>query len=333
MLYDKSDIRTHFIYGRFMQKFENILVGVDLSSGDRFAADELSESTEEAIHQALSLGSALKAKLTFFAGIDLSPQTEELLQADSAHLWRTVDDDVVRVMEHIKQRADERGIEAEVNYAHGTAWEQLIRQVIRGDHDLIIIGTRAHTAIGRTLFGTTATKLLRYAPCPVWVTKPGLREKEELDVLVAVDLGEVGMRCLQIAIGGGQHFTTRTHVLHVIEEQTGGWFHKRIDAEKLAVYREQKKAEAEQELEQRLSSLDYRTLELGVQVFVEFGAPDKQILRIIEENDIDVVIMGTKTRSGIGGIFVGNTTERLLPQIPCSLLAVKPADFVCQIKE
>jgi len=316
-----------------MQRFQNILVGVDLSSGDRFATDELSESTQEAIHQALVLGAALQAKLTFFAAVDICQQTEELLEADASHIWRNVDDDVSTVLEHIKRRADERGIESEIRFAHGSGWEQIIRKVIHDNHDLVIIGTRAHTAIGRTLFGTTATKLLRYAPCPVWVTKPGLKEEESLDVLVADDLGDVGLRCLQLAVSGGQYFPTRTYVLHVIEEQSGGWFHLHVDQDKLSEYREKKRAEAEQQLEERLSSLDYRTLSLGVKTFVEFGAPDQHILKMIEEHGIDVVIMGTKARTGIGGMFVGNTAERLLPHLPCSLLAVKPADFECQIKE
>jgi len=31
-------------------------------------------------------------------------------------------------------------------------------------------------------------------------------------------------------------------------------------------------------------------------------------------------------------MLIGNTAERLLTQISCSLLAVKPADFVCPVK-
>jgi len=315
-----------------MQQFQNILVGVDLSSGDRFAADELSASTQEAIKQALILGEALGAKLTFFAGLDISPQTEELLASEADHFRDNVDDEALKVLEHIKQRADQKGIHAECQFAHGHGWEQIIRKVVRDGHDLVIIGTKKHTAIGRTLFGTTGTKLLRYAPCPVWVTKPGLSAMDEFDILVADDLGEVGLRCLQIAIGGGQFFSTRTHVLHVVEEEKGGWFRSKVSEEQLAEYREKKKAEAEQKLEKRLSDLDYRTLDLGVKTYVEFGAPDEHILKMIEAHHIDVVIMGTKARTGIGGMLIGNTAERLLTQIPCSLMAVKPEDFVCQVK-
>jgi universal stress protein E len=42
--------------------------------------------------------------------------------------------------------------------------------------------------------------------------------------------------------------------------------------------------------------------------------------------------MGTIGRGGMQGIMIGNTAERLLPEIQCSLLAVKPPDFVCPIK-
>ncbi len=315
-----------------MQQFQNILVGVDLSSGDRIAADELSAATQEAIDQALVLGKSLGAKLTFFAGIDICAQTEELLDADAESVRATVDNEALKVLEHIKQRADAQGIQAECKFSHGHGWEQMIRKVMRDDHDLVIIGTKQHTALGRTLFGTTGTKLLRYAPCPVWVTKPGLSDLSELDILVADDLGDVGLQCLRMAINGGQYFSTRTHVLNVIEQDQGSFFRSQISDEKLASFREAKKKEVEQQLEQRLSDLDYRTLELGVKTYVEFGSPDEHILKIIEEEHIDVLVMGTRARTGISGMLIGNTAERLLTQIPCSLLAVKPEGFVCPIK-
>ena len=55
--------------------------------------------------------------------------------------------------------------------------------------------------------------------------------------------------------------------------------------------------------------------------------PDFAILECVEDHNIDLVVMGTIGRAGIAGFLTGNTAERLLPQITCSLLAVKPADF------
>jgi len=54
----------------------------------------------------------------------------------------------------------------------GKSWIEIIRQVLREQHDLVITGTRDLGAHGRLLFGSTGMKLLRYCPCPVWVTKP-----------------------------------------------------------------------------------------------------------------------------------------------------------------
>jgi universal stress protein E len=45
----------------------------------------------------------------------------------------------------------------------------------------------------------------------------------------------------------------------------------------------------------------------------------------------DVVVMGTISRGGIPGLLVGNTAERLLGILDCSLVIVKPHDFVCPV--
>jgi universal stress protein E len=51
----------------------------------------------------------------------------------------------------------------------------------------------------------------------------------------------------------------------------------------------------------------------------------------LEEHSIDLLIMGTIGRSGIPGVVTGNTAERMLPLVQCSLLAIKPDDFVCPV--
>ncbi len=59
----------------------------------------------------------------------------------------------------------------------------------------------------------------------------------------------------------------------------------------------------------------------------EIGPPDSAIMHCIERHSVDLVVMDTVGRTGISGFITGKTAERLLPQIPCSLLAVKPPGF------
>lgn len=40
-----------------------------------------------------------------------------------------------------------------------------------------------------------------------------------------------------------------------------------------------------------------------------------------------VVVMGAVSRSGLKGFFIGNTAERILRDLPCDVLIVKPAQF------
>jgi universal stress protein E len=68
-------------------------------------------------------------------------------------------------------------------------------------------------------------------------------------------------------------------------------------------------------------------LPLPAKVHFVTEPPDVAIMNCIEQHDIDLLVMGTVGRTGVSGIITGNTAERLLPRIPCSLLAVKPPDF------
>ena len=103
--------------------------------------------------------------------------------------------------------------------------------------------------------------------------------------------------------------------------------HTGLSPEQCTKYREKMCREAESALQEQLAATDFRTLPRGVQVHVKEGPPDVVIPQAIDEYEIDLLVMGTLARSGIRGMLVGNTAERILPQLSCSLLAVKAAGF------
>ena len=55
-------------------------------------------------------------------------------------------------------------------------------------------------------------------------------------------------------------------------------------------------------------------------------------LEFVVAHGIDLVVMGTVGRSGISGMLIGNTAERVLRKLPCSVLAVKPEGFVSPVR-
>ena len=61
------------------------------------------------------------------------------------------------------------------------------------------------------------------------------------------------------------------------------------------------------------------------------GDAGSQIPGLVVKESIELLVMGTVARSGIPGFFMGNTAEKILNHVPCSVLAVKPDGFVSPV--
>ncbi len=55
------------------------------------------------------------------------------------------------------------------------------------------------------------------------------------------------------------------------------------------------------------------------------------IPEFVNKNGVDLIVMGTVARAGAAGLMVGNTAERILNSIQCSVLALKPDGFISPI--
>jgi nucleotide-binding universal stress UspA family protein len=55
------------------------------------------------------------------------------------------------------------------------------------------------------------------------------------------------------------------------------------------------------------------------------------IPRVAERVRIDLIVMETVSRAGIAGLLIGNTAEKILHQVDCSVLTVKPDGFVSPV--
>lgn len=61
------------------------------------------------------------------------------------------------------------------------------------------------------------------------------------------------------------------------------------------------------------------------------GRPEKELPRLVRELGIDLLVTGGISRSRIEQVFIGGTAERLLDQVSCDLMVVKPPGFRCPI--
>jgi universal stress protein E len=317
-----------------MQPFGNILVGVDLTQYDP-TTFQPSLVAREIVRQALWLADKTAARLTFFSVLNLTTENlPHLNESDFRFLTSTAEQNAGKILSDLVQQARARGIEAENKLALGRSWLEIIRQVLRDKHDLLLVGTRDRTGLGRMIFGSTAIKLVRRCPCPVWVAKPE-PEPAQWNILVASDLTPVSEKALVLAARLSRITLATIHLLHVVDFPLDQVWSIGLPDAKEEAYRRGVRREAEQALQAQIDHAGARSLSPAVQIRLVDdvgGLPDEGILSFIQENEIDLLVMGTIGRSGITGVMIGNTAERILPELTCSLLAVKPVEFVCPVR-
>lgn len=312
-----------------MPEVKNILVGVDLSHGDHLISAILSPETLGAIEQATELARCQSARLTFFSVIDLDPRTLSYLELEDANALKNLGRQAEEVLRGLVDSAKAQGV-ADVSSSHafGKSWVELIKQVLREKHDLLMVGTRSLSGFERLLLGSTGLKLMRNCPCPVWITKPHVVATISR-VLVADDLTEVGQRLIKIGATVAAGKRAELHVLHALEYP---WDRSRTDHDpKQDAYRQKARTHSNEVLAVHLDCPEVKSLAAPPQVVLREELAENAILDYVEQQKVDLLVMATIARSGLSGFLMGNTAERLMPQISCSVLAVKPDDFSCPV--
>jgi universal stress protein E len=311
-----------------MARYEKILVGVDLHQGDRVASKELGPEARAAIEQALLLAIHSGGSVTFCSALNVSPQTATLIAQDHQNLVKTVEDVAAEMLDGVVAQARERGVTADKVVRLGMPGDELAKLAVEGAYDLLVVGTRSRSKASRLLFGSTAQKLVRTAPCAVWIVKPE-EVREIREIAVAVDLSDAGRPALAAAVDAARALSAKLFIVHAVDmAELSYLLIAGVSTNEIAEARTRKVDDAKAALQQQLAATDYRTLPHGVMVEVIEGSPDDVIPKFVADQEIDILVLGTHGRSGLSRLVLGNTAERILPMVHCSVIAVKPHDFV-----
>ena len=102
--------------------------------------------TAEAIRRAIWLGQHSSSELTLFSSLDVSPQTEDRIRAATEAREHTVLDDAQQCLDDLARKAESEGVSARSKVVFGHPWLEMTKQVLREGHDLVLVGTRQHSA-------------------------------------------------------------------------------------------------------------------------------------------------------------------------------------------
>jgi nucleotide-binding universal stress UspA family protein len=220
----------------------------------------------------------------------------------------------------------------------GTPFLEIIREVLRNEHDLVMATAEGSGGVKERLFGSTTMHLMRKCPCPVWVIRPTQPERYTR-ILAAVDPAPVdeGKHAINIKIIDLATSLARRDQCELVVVHTWTFpAEKSLRSGYLVASNELDRfvSDARDLHRRRLAELlqPYPLQELKAQVYLLKGEPGHWIPELAAKLGVGLIVMGTVSRSGVAGLLIGNTAERILRQVDCSVLTVKPDGFVTPVR-
>jgi nucleotide-binding universal stress UspA family protein len=276
------------------------------------------------------------------AGVDLGPDTGKVLAyasffakglGSSLHVLHVIDFLVTppaymdRYMEEERKKAEEEflvwkkrlgesGIMPVMEVVVGRLHESFLSEVEKLDAKMLVLGFRSHA-----LRRSSSEKLIKGLGMPMLVVRgekagtAGIGSVNIGKILCPVDFSEVSAKALKVASQIGRIFSSDLQVMHVL---TDNIIKKKVppgkDLEKVT---KELLKQAGDNLADLLAGSG-----IGKEGTIEEGEPHDEILSAAREKDADLIVMGARGRSFMGGILIGSVTDAVLKSSPCPVLVI-----------
>jgi nucleotide-binding universal stress UspA family protein len=202
------------------------------------------------------------------------------------------------------------GIEHEVLLSEGNIWEVVSEVIKQKEIDLIVLGTRGRTGLGKALLGSVAEQILRQAPCPVLTVGPHVTLQPEKaakmrEILYATDLAADFPVAAPYAISLAQENQAQLALLYVSEEL------------ELPV-------RFAEDITRKLRTLVPEEADLWCQphYFVEQGIPAEKILETAAERNADLIVLGAQPARWLTSHINAGTVHKVISEARCPVLTV-----------
>jgi nucleotide-binding universal stress UspA family protein len=202
--------------------------------------------------------------------------------------------------------------------------------------DLILMGTHGRSGISQFLVGSVAERVVRTAPCPVLTVRHPEHEFVIPDpsetprpvmitlkqILVATDFSEPSDAALAYGRELARTFDADLTVLHVAENLAARSF----GADGIAFTSAELQADVEDMARSRVAALLVGDANLGIRstgVVVTGNSPAATVTAYAEQQNIDLIVMGTHGRGAVAHLLMGSVAERVVRTAPCPVLTVR----------
>lgn len=202
---------------------------------------------------------------------------------------------------------------------HGTPFQTIREYASRRGIDMIAMGSKGLTGLERFHLGSVAENVLRTARVPVLVVPTEAAVDDIASIafdrlLIPTDGSDGANIAAQWGVALASELASTVHVLHSVDTSR---IRGPQDADEIADALTPRGDAAVNEVRKLATAVD-----VAIAATLTAGVPAEVILRYATTNDIDLIVMGTHGRTGIGQWFLGSVTENVVRQGDTPVLCV-----------
>lgn len=300
-----------------MENFKKVLVVVDTS-----------KSQHPEVERALKLADQTGVTLHLVDIVRDPSLTMRWLSSDYAHLQEQLVQEKQAALDKIVAHCRAHGVDTSGEILHGASSAKTIEVAKQGSYNLIIRSSKGVRSLETGTLGASSKKLIRCPPCPIWLVQPE-HEPSCKKIMACVDAiahneshQKLNSRILSVATGLAKLERCTLIVAYVWNLYGADMLRNRLPQaeydELVALNRKQHQAS----FEELLSAFGLHAT--GPEARLIEGEPSLAIPETCDCEGVDLLICGTVARSGLSGLMLGNTAERIVDRVHASVLALTP---------
>jgi nucleotide-binding universal stress UspA family protein len=217
----------------------------------------------------------------------------------------------------------------------GSAFDQLAAAATDARGRLIIVGAVGHGLVRRVFLGSAAERTAESSPIPTLVVRPGgrlaswIRGEHAIKILVGYDFSAASDAALGWVNKLGRIGKLETNVLYTNWPPDEA---RRLGYEgplPFAANPEEIQKNLEGDLKKRIARFLPKQ---KVTAIVEpgWGTPEGYLFEMASRQKIDLMVVGTHQRQGLGRVLLGSVSRAVLHHANVSVAVVPPAETATQ---
>lgn len=141
-------------------------------------------------------------------------------------------------------------------------------------------------------------------------------------ILCPIDFSENSLEALKYAAHTALKENATVYLIHIVDSRVydyGGPIYEPITPVMKPVVDQASKDQLTDKLLEKVP----KEIQGRVETVVSFGVPFVEIIKAARDYDVDLIIMGTRGRSGVSHMLIGSVAEKVVRKAPCPVLTVR----------